>query len=301
MIGRDSYGPPMPPEQLPEERKFGDAITAGVTMTAGGGGNPVRQGVDMARPIPGKMMASAIKSEGFTPEMGQDLIDMGVRGTRSGMLSQISQKLPEIEQGIQDTVGASPKPVDISGVPDAIANSAKSAPGQGLAYQTRSGITGIGLQPQVNRVAALADEARGLGQTLPSPEALDHLRLLGKLGYGEGEELKTAVGGAARAGRAAMRDSLTAVHPELDPALAKEAALLEAKRGLEDQGVKSFLEDFLKGRLKLGKIIPGSTAVRSYGAAAANAALNAGDVAADAYPALEPFLKNKTLRDTQRD
>lgn len=188
--------------------------------------------------VPGWLMEKAVGLRKSIPGAGDELISQGVRGTKSSMLGQISQKLPQAEAQVQKAVGSLEAPVDSV----AVANKVSESLGPRM---TSGGKVVSGAEDQVEEILARAKEIAARGD-VSAKEALELARgaqknsftlAKGEMKPGLRPELGQAEGGG-------YKDILKEMSPDVAQGLKTERALIEARKGLErpsNEGVTSQL------------------------------------------------------------
>jgi hypothetical protein len=195
---------------------LGGAASAGLDSVSGG-----------ASKISDWLMQKAVGMKKYMPGVGNNLVDQGVWGTKSGMAEQVPDLLAKEEGKLQDTVQGLTGTVNSKEIADAISNKAQqfTLPSTGQA----SPFSELELQ----KVRDLADKTSKMGDL----SASDLLALKRQGDYqaftASGNPASSTDADLARTGANAARTALKEMSPDAANALLNERSLIMAKKGLD--------------------------------------------------------------------
>jgi hypothetical protein len=204
---------------------FVSGLIGGGLQTAGEGANKLGDW----------LMQKAVGMKKYMPGVGEKLADEGVIGTKGMMKGQVEKALPAREAELQDAVKGLKGTVD----PEPVANAVRGQADKFIPTPGPSGPMPIQSDnlPAVNQATSRADEIMIRGALHPE-EALSLSRTAARGAYGAngqplnqfGDKLAQTEGISLKDAIKEMADAQDA--PAVREALAKEAALLNAKKGL---------------------------------------------------------------------
>lgn len=186
--------------------------------------------------IPDYIMQKAVGINKYKPGIGTNLIEQGVRGTKSGMKAQVGKKISEQGKVLAEAVDQIPGTIDSAPIVNKVAS-------MGDEFSTSSGIIPEMAKPSMKAVQTTASEIAERG-TLSPKEALELKQIAGGLGYSlkSGEPLSKLQSRIAQAESAGYGDQLAKAYGERvaqgGPNIVQSAnknlsSLFKAKRGLE--------------------------------------------------------------------
>lgn len=198
----------------------GAAIGGGLTAVA----EPVASGIGS---VADYSMQKAAGLKKYLKGVGNSLVDQGVWGTKSGMLDQVSSKLPEVESQVQD-LAKTAGPIDSKEVAKRIMERASMNN-----RVTPSGLSTSGSSSDIDSILERAAEVEGRGSVSPA-DALSFARGAERNAYklAPGEVRPGLNPELGQAEGRAYKGLLTDQVPGLQDKLSDEQALVLAKRGL---------------------------------------------------------------------
>lgn len=191
--------------------------------------------------IPRKLMTSSVGAD-YAPQVGKDLLEEGIVGTRGMMQGQIEQGLANRGEQLQQAVSKIPGMIESAPVAEDVGSAASK-------YTTSGGITPSAVQSESALIANTAKDIAGRGPISPQ-EALELKRIAQRVGYKQGEPLSKLQSGLARSEAKGYGNALESAYESRvggDNAVAeanqKLSSLLKGKSGLASSAAPSAVAD----------------------------------------------------------
>lgn len=190
-------GPRLPEGPTPEEQQVHEGVLQGV---AGGfypeqTANVIKSIASGAKNLSGRLMNRAVGMKSAAPEIGAQIAEEGVVGTRGMMGRQIESRLGQRGQELEQAVEA---------IPGQIPNAPVASEVEQLAtkYTTPEGNIVTGADPHLAKIKSAVDQILSRGESVSPKEAVRLKRGAQTMGYREGEAMPQLAGkiGQAEAG-----------------------------------------------------------------------------------------------------